>query len=680
MPARFVKGPSVCARPRTGHCFEVDVGVLRYHPALDGIRALSVLAVIAYHDDYRMARGGFLGVDAFFVLSGFLITTLLVLEYRRRTTISLSTFWARRARRLLPALLLVLAVAAVYVHRDVVAWDRASVRNDGLASLFYVANWRFIVTKHSYFELFASPSPFRHMWSLAIEEQFYIVWPLVTLLCLKLARGSVRLLAAVCAFGVVASTIVMATTFARHDPSRAYYGTDARAHSLLIGALLGLLLIVWKPETAARRVIGILGVLASAMIVIAWTQVSGTSASYYRGGSVLYAVAVALVITAALQHGPLRALLSLKPLVWTGRISYGLYLWHWPIDVWLVRSHLPIDDASLKLLRLALTFAAATASYYLLERPIRRMGARPHRRTRAFVPAVALALAMALAILVAAGAGAAGPPRYLVAFGHPAPCGDPSSAEAQQALETVRRADGSSTRPSTHRILLLGDSIACSFLPGFAAAAQHAGGVVDQGAVIGCGIVSDEVEATGGEHAMLGSETCHALVESTMSSALARSHPDVVVWFSSWERFNLRVGGRTIKAGTRRADELIVDRMENALPRLTANGARLAIVTIPPATEGSALGLHFTPGRETELRILHLDELLRSFVAHHQRNTLLVDLARLVCPNGVPCAPTVDGRRPRPDGTHFSPKGSAWAAQWVLRELVEKTPAASACP
>ena len=175
-----------------GKVCAVEGGVLRYEPALDGIRALAVLAVIAYHDDYGTARGGFLGVDAFFVLSGFLITTLLVLEYRRNATISLSHFWSRRARRLLPALFLVLLFVAVYVHQDVAPWDRLSVRNDGLASLLYVANWRFIAVRHSYFELFASPSPVRHMWSLAVEEQFYIVWPLVTLLCLKLARGPVR--------------------------------------------------------------------------------------------------------------------------------------------------------------------------------------------------------------------------------------------------------------------------------------------------------------------------------------------------------------------------------------------------------------------------------------------------------------------------------------------------------
>jgi len=649
----------------------VEGGVLRYQPAIDGIRALSVLAVIAYHDDYGMARGGFLGVDAFFVLSGFLITTLLVLEYRRNATISLSHFWSRRARRLLPALFLVLLFVAVYVHQDVAPWDRLSVRNDGLASLLYVANWRFIAVRQSYFELFASPSPLRHMWSLAVEEQFYIVWPLVTLLCLRLARGSVRLLAAVCACGVVASTIVMAVTFTQHDPSRAYYGTDARAHSLLIGALLGLLLIVWTPGTTGRRVIAILGMLAATAIVVSWTQVSGTSAGYYRGGSVLYAIAVAFVITAALQAGPLRALLSVKPIAWTGRISYGLYLWHWPIDVWLVRSRVHVTGAPLNLIRLVLTFVLATASYALVERPIRLMHANWHRRIWAFVAAVVLVSGL----LVATTAGAAEAPGYLGGFGNPSTCGGPSPAEAQQALDAVHAEIGDQplVHGAIHRILLLGDSIACSFYTGLWAAGKHAGIVVDQGSVIGCGIVSDQVDATGGERAMIGTQICHSLVERTVGSALARSDPDVVVWFSNWERFNLVVGGRTLAANTPLADEVILSRMDDALSRFTANGARLAIVTVPPATEGAALGMQFSPGLETERGILHLDELLQRFVLRHPHQALLIDLAHLVCPNGVPCAPTVDGRRPRPDSTHFSPAGAAWAAQWFIRELVGST-------
>jgi peptidoglycan/LPS O-acetylase OafA/YrhL len=244
-----------------------------------------VLAVIAYHDNYRWARGGFLGVDAFFVLSGFLITTLLVFEFRERDTVRLVAFWGRRARRLLPALLLVLLFVAAYTRRDVATWQRTALRDDGLASLFYVANWRFIFNKQSYFELFTGSSPLRHMWSLAIEEQFYLVWPLVVLVCLKAARGALRVLATVCVCGTVASLFAMSVTYKAGDPSRAYFGTDARAHSLLIGALLALVLLVWKPRPVPRRLLQLAGLVAAAAIVVAWARVTGTSGGYYHGGS-----------------------------------------------------------------------------------------------------------------------------------------------------------------------------------------------------------------------------------------------------------------------------------------------------------------------------------------------------------------------------------------------------------
>ncbi|HET9471382.1 MAG TPA: acyltransferase, partial [Usitatibacter sp.] len=239
---------------------------LPHHAALDSLRALAVLAVIAYHYDASWARGGFLGVDLFFVLSGFLITTLLILEWRRSNRIATGRFWGRRARRLLPALMILLVLVAVITVNVIDPWKRAGVRNDGLASLFYVANWRFVAAKQGYFELFSAPSPLRHMWSLAIEEQFYLVWPLVTYAALRAGRGSLRLLAIVCAGGIALSIAVMAIVYKAGDPSRAYYGTDARAHTILLGALLAVVLLAWKPSAAAQRRLRIASVVAFAAV------------------------------------------------------------------------------------------------------------------------------------------------------------------------------------------------------------------------------------------------------------------------------------------------------------------------------------------------------------------------------------------------------------------------------
>lgn len=199
-----------------------------YHSSLDGVRGLAMLAILAYHLQYHWARGAFLSVDLFFALSGFLITTLLVIEWNRSGTVRLRAFWARRARRLLPALLVTIGAIAVYTHFVVQPWNRPAVRTDALATLTYVANWRFILAHQTYFNLFSAPSPLRHVWTLAVEEQFYLVWPIVAFACLRLGRGSLKYLAAVCSLGTAASVLAMRHAFDQGQDLHAYYGTDAR--------------------------------------------------------------------------------------------------------------------------------------------------------------------------------------------------------------------------------------------------------------------------------------------------------------------------------------------------------------------------------------------------------------------------------------------------------------------
>ena len=216
---------------------------LAYMPALDGIRALAVAAVLLYHGEVSWAQGGYLGVDAFFVLSGFLITSLLLAEWRGEGRIALSAFWARRARRLLPALFLVLAGVAVYGAVVAAPVELDQLRRDGLSALGYVANWGQIFSHQSYFQSFAAPSPLRHTWSLAIEEQFYLVWPLLVAGVLRWRRGSFRSLTMITGALLVASATWMVLLYTPGaDPTRVYYGTDTRAQSLLMGALLALVL------------------------------------------------------------------------------------------------------------------------------------------------------------------------------------------------------------------------------------------------------------------------------------------------------------------------------------------------------------------------------------------------------------------------------------------------------
>jgi peptidoglycan/LPS O-acetylase OafA/YrhL len=387
-----------------------------YLPGLDGIRALAVIGVLLYHADLAWIPGGFLGVDVFFVLSGFLITSLILEEFDRSGRIDFGRFYLGRARRLLPPLVLVLAavaVAAAFFFRDAAA----QVRADTIASIFYVNNWWYIVAESSYFEFIGRPPLLKHLWSLAVEEQFYLVWPAIAFLIVRRAgRRGVRIVAIVLA---VLSTAWMITLSVRNgfpeyaDPSRAYFGTDSHAMGLLVGAALA---TAWRPgrlkadlTAGARRLITGAGLIALLGVVWFFVFVGEFTPWMYRsGGFLVLAVVVALLIAMATHPAsPLGGWLGTQPWRYIGQRSYGLYLWHWPIFM-VTRPQLdvPLDGLPLLTLRLALTFGIAELSFRFVEMPIRRgaidrwvkawrasRGAERSRHTRRGVTVLASALA-----------------------------------------------------------------------------------------------------------------------------------------------------------------------------------------------------------------------------------------------------------------------------------------------
>ena len=346
---------------------------LGYQPALDGLRAVAVLAVLLYHSGLPWAQGGFLGVDVFFALSGFLITSLLLREWDRWSQLDLLAFWGRRARRLLPALLLVILAVAAYARAVVPTGSGQAIRGDGIASLFYVVNWRFVVQGQSYFDQYAEPSPLKHTWSLAIEEQFYLFFPLVLLLLLAwLGRRWARLgvafvIGALLSAGLMAVLYVPAT-----DPSRVYYGTDTRVQTLLVGAALAAVLPAMQRRPRLGSTTSWLGLAAAVGLAAAFVRIGDTDPRMYRGGFLVVAVLSTVVIAAViLGRGPLRWVLERPLMVRIGVISYGVYLWHWPVFIWLNPDRTSLTGTSLLLLRLLVTFTAATLSYELVEQPIR---------------------------------------------------------------------------------------------------------------------------------------------------------------------------------------------------------------------------------------------------------------------------------------------------------------------
>jgi peptidoglycan/LPS O-acetylase OafA/YrhL len=348
---------------------------LPYLPALDGLRALAVLSVILYHADMPGVPGGFLGVEVFFVISGYLITALLLAEWLGRGRIDFKAFWLRRARRLLPALyvllLAVLTFSVLFLPEEV-----AGLRGDTAGALAYVTNWYLIFSHKSYFEMVGRPSLLRHLWSLAVEEQFYLLWPLIftgLLVWLKPRRALIAIGA-----GVIASTLLMAGLYRPEvDPSRVYYGTDTRAAGLLLGAALA---FVWAPGRDYRPKLpawafdaaGTAGLIG---LFLACAHINEYDPFLYRGGFLLVGLCTAALIAAAVHPRAhrLHRIMGWPPLVWVGLRSYGIYLWHWPVCM-VTRPQLdtPLTGLPLLALRLALTFILAELSYRFIEMPVRR--------------------------------------------------------------------------------------------------------------------------------------------------------------------------------------------------------------------------------------------------------------------------------------------------------------------
>jgi len=455
-------------------------------PGLDGIRALAVTTVVVFHLVPGTLVGGYLGVDIFFVVSGFLITTLLLRERAATGRISLRAFWARRARRLLPALWLLLlacCTAALVVGGDVLVGLGTQV----LGATTFSSNWLFIGAGNSYFDA-TVPELFRNLWSLAVEEQFYLVWPLlVVLLLVRIPRWArlVGIGVLAVASAVWMGVLTVPSNTAPLDPTRVYYGTDTHAFGLALGAFLAVLAVGRgiqnqsgrMPGRAVRVVTAVGGGLAIAGLVALAVVMVGDTDIPYRGGLAVVAALSAVAIAALLVPGSsLARVLDFAPIRWVGVRSYGLYLWHWPVVV-LLASALPTwsregtEGWTLGGIALAITVVAAAISYRFLEQPIRRHG---FRRTAAVIMAAAprsrQALGAAFAMVVAVGLSGASVAALI---------SDPGSGEAQQYIEAGQAAidevtpsptappeDDDDAEPATgDQILALGDSVMLAAAP-----------------------------------------------------------------------------------------------------------------------------------------------------------------------------------------------------------------------
>lgn len=423
---------------------------LQYEPAIDGLRCVAVCLVLLFHGGWSLFSGGYVGVSLFFTLSGFLITSLLVVEYESNNKISLRAFYSRRVRRLLPASLFCLILVSIWAWQNQFS-GTVDVRGDVIASALQVANWRALAQGQSYGELIgaAQPGPLDHFWSLSIEEQFYWLWPVAMLWVVR--RGKTHQSRSRFVYFLTGLAMIAAPVIAWvWGDNAAYWSTPARFGEILVGASLAM----WVRHPHAQRtrwsLWGWLGLLVVLISAVTWSSNSGPA---YHGLLPLFAVASAGTILGAISLGSFRNILSARPFVEIGRRSYGIYLFHWPVFVLITDRTFDISRYALFAIRCVITLAIAGLSFAVFEQPIRRR-VISHQRTFAWATAVTIALIIGALVFI---------PRDQALF---------ASAVETGTVSLVANEKPESGSPATNvtesplRMVILGDSTALALSSG----------------------------------------------------------------------------------------------------------------------------------------------------------------------------------------------------------------------
>ncbi len=634
----------------------------RFHlpkmPALDGLRGLAVAGVLLYHADVLTGHrsylpGGYLGVDLFFVLSGFLITALLLAEIEGSGTISLQAFWARRARRLLPALFGLLLGVVVYARLWSPAIDLGEIRGAGLAALVYVSNWRDILHGANYWDISKSPSPLQHLWSLAIEEQFYVVWPLVVVAATRgrSLRAAARRTMTVALSGAALSLLVwLVTNLLSASDVRMYEGTDTRAFGLLIGAALG---SWWQlerrrtdgPSPLARAFVTA-GPAAALALGAAWVMLDGRSpVLLQQGGLPACSVLAVIVLAASVVPGGgipgLDRILRLPPLTGLGQISYGLYLWHWPVFLVLSEVRVGISGWWLLFLRIDVSLVLALVSYSLIEKRIRR-GAIENRIALAGVPATMAVLAVAL-LVVTRGAVSAGQIQEDI---------QPNPGVALSAPDPVA--------PGAPTVLYVGDSVTLSLGAYPERDAAGYGVNVYNGSAIGCALIY-EGNRTRGDAGNISTTTGCV---GRWDDFVRQVKPSVVVaLLASESTVDVEIGGRFVTACSDAYHDELKSRIEEQVRLLGSTGAKVALLTRAPSTSV------FRPADSDEMTDCLNDTIRESA---ESSGAVVIDVAGFLCPDGT-CTETYDGAPVRPDSVHYTGPGGVLVARWLTEQVLQLT-------
>ena len=549
---------------------------LRYRPFLDGVRMVAVYLVVAFHARLGLWSGGFVGVDVFFVLSGFLVTRILVRDLASAGRVQWRTFYARRVRRILPAALIALVVTAIAYSIVASPVEMADALGGFRAAFFYVANWFFIRQSTNYFAANVNTNPVLHFWSLAVEEQFYLAWPLLLGSAYFLARRAGRyrwwvLRGVVVAAGVASA--VAALHIGATNLDRAYYGTDTRAYQLLAGAALALSPQLLALGARFRRAAGWASGIALAALVVFATS-AFTMSAITRGIVVTALTGALLVALENARGGPARRVLSWGPCAYLGRISYGTYLWHWPVVVLVTHDYKP-DPVQLFVTSAVCATALAALSYHLVEHPVRVSGFLD--RHKAPVIAIGFATSIltgALLMPVVLGSAhrniAAAATDYLPLDYH-------DCYRKPVAACTVVNGTGP-------RVVLVGDSIARMWIPAFTEIAQKMSWTFSVAVHAGCPWQRGLEFATGAPQI----RDCQARQDDWYDRVLPAFHPDIV--FLAQHGYDdpndpnafVLADHQLVTAKSGNFEQVLIDSSDRSLGALRAPGRKIVIIEPVP--------------------------------------------------------------------------------------------------
>ena len=587
---------------------------LTYQPALDGVRALAVGLVLFYHAGVPGFHGGFLGVDIFFGLSGFLITTLLLNEFNETSSIRLGQFWIRRFKRLMPALLAMVLVSTILGATSYPMGYFPHLAKDALGAIFYFSNWNLVGSHATYFASLEAPSILTHTWSLSIEEQFYWAWPLVIYAMLRVRRSLV-LVTVVAGLGAIGSMAAMNVGYASAvTTTRLYFGTDTHLEGLLLGvAAASLVCVIQRNSTCGTtslngliHVMGIFGLLVTLGVAY---KAFGRSEFMFKWGFIVVAVAVATLVSSLflVPSSPLARFLGWGPFAYVGRISYGLYLWHYPIFTWLNHFHTGLSAWTLFGARMVATIAVTLASYYLLEIPIRR---RAWTRPR-FSVAIAISTIAVVAVIC-----------VVVAQGVQTPMANVVSKPTQL------------NHPVTS--VVIGDSQILVFDIVTDQERKRANVSVVDVAQLGCGIIGASNPVTAGilypqpPKCRIRRDGTWSL-QSTWRHAISRYKPNVVIVAAGrWETHDQRIGRLIHNITEPSFRKRIVASLDMIYRESKSAHSTMLLVTSVCSHSGETpFGRYYAEDSISRLAIYnHLIE--RYATSHHLP---LVDLNKMVCPN-----------------------------------------------